>query len=394
MLSINTSGLSYAKIYTQRASRNLDSARRKLLSINVPSDFAYGGKLKSLASRVSGIRAKTNSAGNWIDQAVSNFNRAESSNASLINSLLSGLTIKRLKSNSIFNKASKANMTLADKFINAQIKINGAGLAIISSIGSYIGKNIKNFSEGDIKGTKDSIGNLIKKGIYIGGKIQSMAGKLPKTTVLSIKALDSGQIKNTANSSTIMNIPNFYQNNQKINFKNPEHEARTNEHVNGFGDTGCGITSVAMVLSYLTDEKVSIQDVVDWCDDPKYGDTYFNGHGSTGEIFQGAADHWNVGNVEITTDKEEAKKALQEGRPVKKKKKKGQFTNGQHFIVLTGINQVKDDEGQTNYNVNINNPRSDRPETPDKIFDFDLDVDNTNISYYIFDAKPEKVSLE
>ena len=47
-----------------------------------------------------------------------------------------------------------------------------------------------------------------------------------------------------------------------------------NEHVNGFGDTGCGITSVAMVLSYLTDEKVSIQDVVDWCDDPKYGDTY------------------------------------------------------------------------------------------------------------------------
>ena len=120
MLSINTSGLSYAKIYTQRASRNLDSARRKLLSINVPSDFAYGGKLKSLASRVSGIRAKTNSAGNWIDQAVSNFNRAESSNASLINSLLSGLTIKRLKSNSIFNKASKANMTLADKFINAQ----------------------------------------------------------------------------------------------------------------------------------------------------------------------------------------------------------------------------------------------------------------------------------
>ena len=394
MLSISTSGLSSAKIYTQRAGRYLDSARRKLVSIKVPSDFGYGGNLKSLASRISGIRAKSNSIGNWVDQAVSNFNRAESSNESLINSLLNSLSIKKIKSNSILKTTKTSNMSLGQIIANLQIKINNGGISILSSIGANIGKNVKNFNTGDTQGVKDSIGNLIKTGSNIGGKIQSVVSKLPKTTVLNNNVLDSGQIKNTVNGATIMNIPNLYQNNQKINFKNPEHEAKTNEHVNGFGDTGCGITSVAMVLSYLKDEEVSIQDVVDWCDDPKYGDTYFNGHGSTGEIFQGAAEHWNVGNVEVTTDKEEAKKALQEGRPVVSLQKKGQFTNGQHFIVLTGINQVKDDEGQTNYNVNINNPRSDRPETPDKIFDFDLDVDNTNISYYIFDAKPEKVSLE
>lgn len=393
MLSINTNGLSSAKIYIQRAVRNLDSASRKLVSINVPSDFAYGGKLKSLASRISGIRVKANSTGNWIDQAVSGFNRAESANASLVNSLLSGLTIKRLKSNSIFNKVSKTNLTLADKFRNAQIKINGAGLSIISSIGAYIGKNIKSFSEGDIKGVKDSIGNLIGTGAYIGSKIQSVASKVPNVTTLSNNVIDGdSNIKIIGGISTIMNIPNFYQNNQKVNFKNPEHEDKTNKHVNGFADTGCGVTSTAMILSYLTGKEVSIQDVMDWCDDPQYGDTYFNGNGSTGEIFQGAAEHWNVGNVEKTTDKEKVKNALANGQPVVSLQKKGQFTNGQHFIVLTGINQVVED-GKTEYTVNINNPRSDKPETPDKIFDLEKDVDKTNIQYYIFDAKPEKVTL-
>lgn len=157
-------------------------------------------------------------------------------------------------------------------------------------------------------------------------------------------------------SGGIMNIPLIYQ-------------------VRG---TSCGPTSVAMVLSYLTGTTVTEDDVYNWCTQPEYGQTYFNGIGSNGPLFSAAAEHWGVGSATITSDVNAVRDALLSGKPVIAHVSAGAehlFTDGDHFIVLTGI----DDEGK----VHVNNPNSGKHS--DRGYDIDTELNVVAKEYYIYE---------
>lgn len=98
---------------------------------------------------------------------------------------------------------------------------------------------------------------------------------------------------------------------------------------------GCGPTSLAMVVSGLTGQRITPNIVADW--------SYRNGHRA-----EGSGSYWslmteggkNYGlNVEAVSRKDPNSiiKALSEGNPVIVSMGKGHFTSGGHFIVLRGI---------------------------------------------------------
>ncbi|OZV13530.1 hypothetical protein CIW83_03010 [Tissierella sp. P1] len=109
---------------------------------------------------------------------------------------------------------------------------------------------------------------------------------------------------------------------------------------NSYGNTtildgGCGPTSLAMVVSGLTGQRITPDIVADW--------SYRNGHRA-----EGSGSYWslmtkggkNYGlNVEAVSRKDPNSiiKALSEGYPVVVSMGKGHFTSGGHFIVLRGI---------------------------------------------------------
>ena len=105
-----------------------------------------------------------------------------------------------------------------------------------------------------------------------------------------------------------------------------------------YGDTvktdGCGITSLAMVLSYLLDEEILPDELAE-----KYG-RYCNGNGSSYKLFPASAEDFGV-----TIEKQGGAwslvvKALENGQVVIVNVKGGSiFTTGGHFIVLDGITE-------------------------------------------------------
>lgn len=105
-----------------------------------------------------------------------------------------------------------------------------------------------------------------------------------------------------------------------------------------YGDTvasdGCGITSLAMVLSYLLDEEILPDELAE-----KYG-KYCTGNGSTWELFPDSAEDFGVTIEKQAFSWSDVVKALKNGRVVIANAKGGSiFTSGGHFIVLDGITE-------------------------------------------------------
>ena len=99
--------------------------------------------------------------------------------------------------------------------------------------------------------------------------------------------------------------------------------------------SGCGPTSLAMVVSGLTGNRITPDVVANW--------SVQNGHRA-----EGAGSYWSLMtaggkyyglNVESVSRKNPNKtmKALSDGHPVIVSMGKGHFTNGGHFIVLVGL---------------------------------------------------------
>ena len=98
---------------------------------------------------------------------------------------------------------------------------------------------------------------------------------------------------------------------------------------------GCGPTSLAMVVSGLTGQRITPNIVADW--------SYRNGHraegqGSNRSPMTAGGSYYDL-NVEAVSRKNPNKiiQALSEGYPVIASMGKGHFTKGGHFIVLRGV---------------------------------------------------------
>ena len=139
---------------------------------------------------------------------------------------------------------------------------------------------------------------------------------------------------------------------------------------------GCGPSSFAMVVSYLTGQTITPADVVAWC-----GNAYYvPGAGTSWSFFAGAAEHYGIGTVTTTTSAEEVMTALSEGHPVISSQSPGLFTRGGHFIVLRGITA----DGK----ILVNDPNdNDRKQYLNRQFDMYSEIDCTSRNYWIFEAK-------
>ena len=183
--------------------------------------------------------------------------------------------------------------------------------------------------------------------------VRSSNGKTAKCTV-------------TVTGSNIMKIPNIKQNDPKYSsYTFPVHSGSS------IAANGCGIVSTTMVIQYLTGKKVSVQTVATWADN----NGHFNGIGSNGTLFPAAAKKWKVGTTKTTKNLNTVIKALQNGRPVISYQGAGLFTSGGHFIVLTGV----DSKGK----IHVNDPNGSHTRT---VYT-KKEVNQSNIAYYIFDAK-------
>lgn len=135
-----------------------------------------------------------------------------------------------------------------------------------------------------------------------------------------------------------MNVPVYYQ---TYNYK-------------PFGggtisSSGCGPTSLAMCLSYLTGTTVSVNEVADWA-----GDRYYvKGQGQKWSLFPDAASQWGC-QARQAGSVQEVIAALESGCPVIASMGPGHFTSAGHFIVLCGTTSdgylIVNDPNLHNYN--------------------------------------------
>lgn len=96
---------------------------------------------------------------------------------------------------------------------------------------------------------------------------------------------------------------------------------------------GCCPTCLAMVLSYMKQQVILPNNIVEWT-----GNRYYvPGAGSSWSIFPAVAQQWGVTCTNLGNSPQAMVEALQNGDPVIASMSPGTFTKGGHFIVLTGI---------------------------------------------------------
>lgn len=109
----------------------------------------------------------------------------------------------------------------------------------------------------------------------------------------------------------------------------------------GYGDgtiatSGCGPTSMAMVLTYLTGEEVTPVETAAYGDNNGY---YVNGQGTAWSYFDAIATDYGVDCEQMHVSSDNIVNELQNDKTVIMSMGPGTFTKGGHFIVLTGINE-------------------------------------------------------
>lgn len=107
---------------------------------------------------------------------------------------------------------------------------------------------------------------------------------------------------------------------------------------------GCCPTCLAMVLSYMKQQVILPNHIVEWT-----GNRYYvPGAGSSWSIFPAVAQQWGVTCTNLGNNPQAMVEALQNGKPVISSMRPGTFTRGGHFIVLTGITE--------NSGIRVNDP--------------------------------------
>ena len=98
--------------------------------------------------------------------------------------------------------------------------------------------------------------------------------------------------------------------------------------------SGCGPTSLAIVVATLTSNKVTPKDVSKWAYDNGYR---AEGQGSYHSLMTEGGAHYGLKVEGIGRDAKKLVAALEEGKLAIAIMSKGHFTSGGHFIVLRGV---------------------------------------------------------
>ena len=116
---------------------------------------------------------------------------------------------------------------------------------------------------------------------------------------------------------------------------------------NFFAASGCGPTTLSMVVVYLThDREASPIAVAKYSKEAGYS---VDGSGSSWTLISGGGRHYGVKAKAVALDESRMKAELDEGHPIVVNVGPGDFTDTGHFMVTTGY----DDEG-----FSINDPNS------------------------------------
>lgn len=127
----------------------------------------------------------------------------------------------------------------------------------------------------------------------------------------------------------------------------------------GFGEgentlrmNGCGIASLAMVLSYWENRTVAPTEILDWAQN----DYYMEDAGTAWSIFPAFAEHYGFHYQELGADLGSAQGYLAQGIPVVVSVSAGTFTTGGHIMVLRSwdeagiqVNDPNDDPAKNHY---------------------------------------------
>ena len=129
-------------------------------------------------------------------------------------------------------------------------------------------------------------------------------------------------------------------------------------------ESGCGIVSLAMVLTALLGEPVSPEDLA-----ARYGDFHCSA-GTDWALFPAAAEDFGVSCTQ-TFDTYAVIEALEAGKPVICNHFRGLLSEDGHFIVLTGLTP----EGR----ITVNDPNRENRENEDLEFYFEYGFDQYDI---------------
>lgn len=136
------------------------------------------------------------------------------------------------------------------------------------------------------------------------------------------------------------------------------------DYNNPYGDgtianAGCGPTSMAMVLTYLTGDEVTPVETAAYGDNNGY---YVRNKGTSWAYFDAIANEYGVNCTQSSVSADNILSALKEDKTVIMAMGPGTFTRRGHFIVLTGLNadgsiSVADpnsvERSQTTYDVSV-----------------------------------------
>ena len=124
-----------------------------------------------------------------------------------------------------------------------------------------------------------------------------------------------------------MQIPLYYQ------YQSPWGKIKFGD--GNIASSGCSITCLAMVLSYLTDDTVTPDELAAWAGNRFHVPEVGQGWG----IFPAAARQYDVNCVGLGESMNNVLTALKSEKPVIASMDTGTFTKKGHFIVLRGIDE-------------------------------------------------------
>ena len=167
MMKIDIEGItSNVKPPLKQSITCLDSAKKIISSINIPSDFSYASALRETIYKINSSTTKINDLSKWVTEAVQKYNEAENKNKSILDSLFGGIISDGIDAvNATISGAKKTLSGIADAASDAASDAVSETISMFKT-GAKVAKkyvsSVANKIKSDIKATKSKISKGFK----------------------------------------------------------------------------------------------------------------------------------------------------------------------------------------------------------------------------------------